>query len=224
MHPFLLLAQANQRTADDRMVPLLGVAAAIGVILILLTILKFARRRGHQKEEVERQQMVEEGIKLGHLTKEGFAACVICGARAIENAPQTGQSWLDGISFLSRLFGLPPRYIIIDAEGRGFEYCKIHKDVAVAQLEQFHGLLRAERAAFNADQAGKVAKMDGGGIQVSVRQHYNDVVKHLKETLSKDYDQVRHLLPVASQSDHTAVSTMISTPKEDDPLDFSDVS
>jgi hypothetical protein len=207
------------------MTPLLGILGLIGVFVLILTIIRFARGRKHREEaEEERARMIEEGIKLGHLTKEGHAACVICGHRATENAPQTGQSWLDGISFLSRLFGLPPRYIIVDAEGRGYEYCKIHKDVAVAQLEQFHGLLRAERAAFNAEQAGKVAKMDGGGVQLKVRQHYNEVVDHLKMTLDKDYEQVRHLLPVASQSDHTAVSTLSSTPKEDDPLDFSDVS
>lgn len=223
MRPLLFLAQATIRTTDNRMVPLLGISVAIGLILIVLTLLKLVRRKSRREDEEERQKMVEEGIKLGHLTKDGFAACVICGTRATENAPQTGHSWLDGISFLSRLFGLPPRYIIIDAEGRGFEYCKVHKDVAVAQLEQFHGLLRAERAAFNAEQAGKVAKMDGGGVQLKVRQHYNEVIDQFKMT-DKDYEQMKHLLPVASQSDHTAVSTLSSMPKEDDPLDFSDVS
>jgi len=206
------------------MTPLLGILGLIGVLIFLVTIVRFARgRAARDDEEVERQRLIDEGIKLGHLTKEGHAACVICGTRATENAPLTGLSWLDGISFLSRLFALPPRYIIIDSEGRGFEYCKIHKDVAVAQLEQFHGLLRAERATFNAEQAKKVAHMDGGGIHLKVRQHHNEVVAHLTSTFD-DTNKVRHLLPAASQSDHTAVSTLSSVPKEDDPLSFEDVS
>lgn len=222
MSPLLLLAQTSQRTADDRLASLLGTLAAIGLIIIIFTVLKLARRKGKKEAEEERARMIEEGIKLGHLTKDGYAACVICGTRATENAPITGLSWMDTLPLLNRLFALPPRYVIIDAEGRGFEYCKIHKDVAVAKLEEFHGLLRAERAHFNAKQAEKVAKTDGGGLQLSVRQHYNEVVEHLKSTLEKDYEQVRHLLPAASQSEHTAVSILSSTPVEDDPLDFSD--
>ena len=226
MHPFLLLALASQpRTVDDRMTSLLGVLGLVGLLILIFTIVRFARgKKGRTKEEEKRAMMVEEGIKLGHLTKEGLAACVICGDRAVENAPITGLGWLDGISILSRLFALPPRYIIVDAAGRGFEYCKIHKDVAVAQLEEFHGLLRAERAHFNAGQAKKVAEMDGGGVQVKVRTHYNEVIRHLKETIDGDHVSMRHLLPQASQSDHTAVSTLSSTPVEDDPLDFGDAS
>jgi hypothetical protein len=224
LHLLLALASQPQRLDDDRSLPMLAAMALIGLFLIIFFVLKLLRRKGQKKEEDARDKMVEEGIKLGHLTKDGHAACVICGHRASENAPVTGLSVLDSISFLSRLFALPPRYIIVDAEGRGFEYCKIHKDVAVAQLEEFQGLLRAERAHFNAEQAKKVARMDGGGVQVNVRKHYNEVIAHLQEVAEGDYDNVRHLLPAASQSDHTAVSTLSSTPAEEDPLDFPDVS
>jgi hypothetical protein len=205
------------------MTPLLGILALVGVAILLGTILKFFRRKGKTKEEEERAKLIEEGIACGHLTKDGLAACVICGGTATENAPMTGLSWLDNLSPLSRLFALPPRYVVMDAEGRGYEYCKIHKDVAGAKLEQFHGLLRAERGQFNAMQAEKVAKMDGGGLQVGVQRYHNEVVEHLTATL-EDTDRVRHLLPVSAQSDHTAVSTLSSTPKPEDPLDFSDVS
>ncbi len=226
MNLLLLAAQESPKTADDRLTPLLGILGLVGLILLVTTLVKFARgSKKRETEETERKRMIEEGIKLGHLTKEGHAACVICGARATENSPITGLSWLDQISFLSRLFALPPRYVIIDTEGRGFEYCKIHKDVAVSVLEEFHGLLRAERAHFNAEQAKKVAKMDGGGVHLKVRNHHTEVVEHLTATID-DTDKVRHLLPAASQSDHAAaVSTLSSTPAEEDPLDgFSDVS
>lgn len=217
----LLSAQTSPRLEDDRLVPLLGILGLFGLVLIVLMLLRLIRSKDRKKLEEERQKMVEEGIRLGHLTKEGYAACVICGARATENASLTGLSWMDRLPLLNRLFALPPRYVIVDAEGRGFEYCKIHKDVAVAQLEEFHGLLRAERAHFNAKQAEKVAKMDGGGLQLKVRQHYNDVVEHLRGTIDKSYEQVRPMLPPATQSDLAVVSIYTSTPKEDDPLELS---
>lgn len=224
MHPLLLLlAQANLKTDEDRLTTLLGIIGLVGVLLLLFTIIRFARgRKSRVVIENERKKMIEEGIKLGHLTKDGIAACIICGGAATENAPMTGLSWLDNLSFLSRLFALPPRYVVIDSDGRGYEYCKIHKDVSAAKLEQFHGMLRAERGQFNASQAEKVAKMDGGGLQLSVQQYHNEVVAHLTATID-DTDKVRHLLP-ASQSDHTAVSTLVTAPVDKDPLDFSDVS
>jgi hypothetical protein len=180
------------------------------------------RRKDKKKEEERKQQMIEEGIKLGHLTKDGYPTCIVCGAQAGECSPVTGLSWMDKVPLLNRLFALPPRYVIVDAFGRGYEFCKIHKDVATAKLEEFHGLLRAERGRFNALQAEQVARMDGGGLVLEVQKYHKSVVSYLQETIS-DTNKVRHLLPAASQSDHTAVSTL-SSKLDDDPLNFSDVS
>lgn len=204
--------------------PLYGVLGLFVLFFVLLGVLRIFRGKRRSKEDEERQRMIDEGIKLGHLTKEGLPACIICGGTASESAPVTGLSWMDRVPLLNRLFALPPRYVIVNANERGFEYCKIHKDVAQAKLEEFHGLLRAERAHFNAKQAEKVARMDGGGLFRQVQEYHRGVVEYLNET-REDTDRVRHLLPAASQSDRAVVSTLSTSLHEpNDPLDFDDVS
>lgn len=200
--------------------------AVIGACIIALTAFRSIRARKRLKaEEEEREAKVQEGIDRGELardpvTGEVYPRCIVCGGKATTQAPISGQSWMDKLPLLNRLFGLPPRYTIIDNVEGGFEYCKIHKDVAVKKLEQFHAALRAQRSEFNAQQADKVAQMDAGGLHQLVLEQHKEALEVLEDRKEKMGSVP--MLPPAAPSTKQVISRMTTSSGEEDDDDDDD--
>jgi hypothetical protein len=159
--------------------PLLGIMVALGASLIFFVVWRVRYHKVEAEQREREKRAIEDGIRQGVLTKDGRPACMICSAAASEYAPVTGKSWMDKLPMLNRLFSLPPRYTIEDDIQGDICLCRSHKHVAVKKLEEFHALLRAERARFNAAQEDKVAQMDGGGLHRIVKQQYQESVRAL---------------------------------------------
>lgn len=190
----------------------------VGALVIVLAVLRSRRARKEARlEEVEREKKVQEGIDQGVLARDPisgdvYSRCIVCGGKASTYAPVTGMSWMDKLPLLNRLFSLPPRYTIIDNQEDAFQYCKVHKEVAVKKLEQFHAALRAERSQFNSAQADKVAQMDAGGLlQVVLEQH-----KAGMELLEQRKEQLGAvpMLPPAAPSTRQVLSKMTTSSDE----------
>lgn len=207
---------------EDQYVQVFGLIGFFVVgfgILIFALIASRKRRKAAQAEEAEHERKVQEGIERGDLardpiTGEVYSRCIICGGKASAFSPTSGVSWMDKLPLLNRLFSLPPRYTIVDnAEGH-LQYCKIHKEVAVKKLEQFHAALRAERSQFNAQQADKVAQMDAGGLhQIVLEQH--QVGMELLEQRKERLGEVP-LLPTPAPSTKQVLSRMTTSSDEGD--------
>jgi hypothetical protein len=190
----------------------------VGALVLLLALLRSRRvRKEAQLEEAEREKKVQEGIDQGVLARDPlsgdvYARCIVCGGKATTYSPITGKSWMDRIPLLNQLFSLPPRYTIVDNEEDAFQYCKVHKEVAVKKLEQFHAALRAERSQFNSQQADKVAQMDAGGLhQVVLEQH--KVGMELLEQRKEKLGEVP-MLPPAAPSTKQVLSKMTTSSDE----------
>lgn len=160
--------------------PVLSIMVAVGLATVIIVLWKLRNRRADEEERIRHAAAVEEGIRSGALTAQGHPACIVCGLVATEYAPASGASWMDRLPLLNRLFSLPPRYVIVDEIARDLCLCRLHKAVAVKKLEEFHALLRAERARFNAGQAEKVAQMDGGGLFQIVEDQHRESVRSLR--------------------------------------------
>jgi hypothetical protein len=160
--------------------PILSIMFAVGLSIIFIVVWRIRNRRSDEEEKVRQASLVEEGIRSGALTADGARACIVCGAQATEYSPMSAASWMDQLPLLNRLFSLPPRYVIVDDLAGDFRVCRLHKSVAVKKLEEFHALLRAERARFNAAQAEKVAQMDGGGLFQIVEDQHRTAVRSLR--------------------------------------------
>ncbi len=207
---------------EDRIVSLYGILGLVlvGVLVLALTLIRSRRsKRKEESEQMEKDRKIQEGVEQGVLardilTDEVYCRCVVCGGKAVAFTPMSGVSWMDKLPLLNRLFSLPPRYTIIDESGPGPSWCKIHKEVAVKKLEQFHAALRAERSQFNAQQAVKVAQMDGGGLlQIIIEQH--KVGMELLEERKEKMGEVP-LLPTAAPSTKRVLSTMSSSLSEEE--------
>lgn len=210
---------------EDSYVRVFGIIGffVVGALILAFSVIRSRRSRKEQKlEEEQREKKVQEGIDQGVLAKnpltdEVYCRCIVCGGKAVESTPTSGVSWMDKLPLLNRLFSLPPRYTIVNELGEGFTYCKIHKEVAVKKLEQFHAALRAERSQFNAQQADKVAQMDGGGLhQIVLEQHKAgmELLEQRKEKLGEV-----PMLPTAAPSTKRVLSTMSTSSDDDDEVD-----
>ncbi len=215
---------------DDRLIPILGV---VGLFFLLGLVLVFVRivRRKRTPENDEREKHILEGIKRRELdrnpvTGEVFSTCSICRGRATDYPPATDKSWMDSVPMLNWLFSLPPRYVIVDNTDDGYTLCKIHKQVTVKKLEEFHALLRAERARFNAGQEEKVASMGSGGLHLMVMKQFQeaqDASTALAEQLN--LPDVRVIpSPKESHPQLTMVSTSSVSEPEPEPELEEDVS
>jgi hypothetical protein len=163
-----------------------GMGLILFVIVVMIVFFALRAKRSRQRDEVEGDEQIKRGLEAGdlarhHITNEVFIKCVICGEPATELPPKTGKSWMDRIPQLKQLFSLPPRYIIEDNEHGQFKYCPIHKELAVTKLEEAHALLRAQRAQFITGQANRVAHMDSKGIELALREEFQNMSAALKE-------------------------------------------
>lgn len=207
---------------EDRIVSLYGLLGFFGLGVLFLVLFLLRARRARVREELEkgeRDRKIAEGIARGDLardpvTDEVYSCCIICGGKASTFAPISGVSWMDKLPLLNRLFSLPPRYTIEDNQSDAFQYCKIHKEVAVKKLEQFHAALRAERSQFNAVQADKVAHMDAGGLHQLVIEQHKEALEALE--LRRERMGAVPMLPPAAPSTKRIVSTMNSSSDDDD--------
>lgn len=156
--------------------PVLAIGAFFVLLIMGITLWqirlrgsRLARSEQEKNEELAHRELCEEGVRRGDLLRDPltgmyYPRCVICSGRATAYAPVTRHSWLDRISVLTRLFSLPPRYVIADDHAGELQYCRPHKELAVRQLEHFHARVRAERSEFNSQQEDMVARMETGGL------------------------------------------------------------
>lgn len=207
---------------DDRfsVAPVVGIVALFIGVMAILIIRSIRSRKIAEQEKKENELKAEEGIAAGVLAKdpitgEVYSKCIVCGGRATTYAPISGASWMDKLPLLNRLFGLPPRYTIVDDVENAFQYCKIHKEVAVKKLEQFHAALRAERSRFNADQADKVAHMDAGGLHQIVSEQHREAI----EMLERRRERVASVPMLAAPATKQVLSTMVTSQEEDEDED-----
>jgi hypothetical protein len=207
---------------EDPYVRVFGIIGffVVGALILAFSVIRSRRAREEQeREDEQRKKKEQEGIDQGVLardpiTEEVYSRCIVCGGKALCTTPMSGVSWMDRLPLLNRLFSLPPRYTIINDVSEGPTYCKIHKEVAVKKLEQFHAALRAERSQFNAQQADKVAQMDGGGLhQIVLEQHKAgmELLEQRKEKLGEV-----PMLPTAAPSTKRVLSTMSTSSGDDD--------
>jgi len=195
---------------DDRLVPILGVVALFVLVIgafVFSKVMQGRRAETAAAAKRERDKHVQEGIEQGVLAKdpvtgEIYPRCAVCGEKAVSFAPISGVSWMDNLPLLNRLHSLAPRYVIVDNEDAGLQLCKIHKQVATKKLEEFHALLRAERAKFNSAQEDKVAQMDGGALTRALQDHHRDSVASFAPPVS-----VKQLPPAKDSSPMTIVTS-----------------
>ena len=82
--------------------------------------------------------------------------------------------------------------MIVDDVAGDLQLCAIHKAVAVKKLEEFHALLRAERARFNSAQADKVAQMDGGGCIRMVLEQHQEALRRVRTSDGTPIPRLSH--------------------------------
>jgi hypothetical protein len=165
---------------DDR---ILAVVFLLGVfVLSIAAIAIYQRKTKHRRdaEEAELRAQEEEMVRQGVRTPGGDLACMVCGVRATDYMPVSGASWMDKLPLLNRLFSLPPRYVIEDNTRGDLCLCRIHHSVATKKLEEFHAILRAERARFNAGQEERVAAIDSGELMKVVMEQHAGQIKVLR--------------------------------------------
>lgn len=174
------------------MTPIMGILVFSGLCILVLAIWRYRSQKHEAVEQERAQAAVEAGIASGALTADGMhRACKICGGIATDYFPVSAASWMDNLPLLNRLFSLPPRYVIIDDMSRDLCLCRSHKQVAVKKLEEFHALLRAERARFNSGQADKVSQMDTGGLEQVVREQYRAAARALEQVAQTPVPQLQ---------------------------------
>ncbi len=213
--------QLDQHASGD-MTPAYGILGLFVVSVLVVILVRSARKKRAlvpSTAELERDLHIETGIEKGELVKDPltgdvYPTCVVCGERATERVPTSGVSWMDTLPLLNRLHSLAPRYVIEFREDVPLEMCKLHRQVAVKKLEEFHAVLRAERAQFNSAQEDKVAQMDGGALKRGLREHYQTVRPSL--TLRAEPAPVPRLVaPAPAASAPMIVTSSSSKAKED---------
>lgn len=183
---------------DDRLLSVLFVLVAFIVAVgFVAWRQRGARAKAREAEEAHLQELVRAGVRKA----DGSFACLVCGLTATEYMPVSGVSWMDKLPLLNRLYSLAPRYVIEDNIGGDLCLCRLHKAVAVRRLEEFHAMLRAERAQFNAHHEEKVAAMDGGELVRAVMGQHKQHLKNLRGSST----------PVPQLSAHVADDVEIAT-------------
>ncbi len=165
---------------DDK---ILAVVALLGAFIASIAAIAIYQRRTRHKRELEESETREleaEMVRQGVRTRNGDLACMVCGVRATDFMPVSGASWMDKLPLLNRLFSLPPRYVIEDNTHGDPCLCRIHHSVATKKLEEFHAILRAERARFNAGQEERVAAIDSGELMKVVMEQHAGQIKVLR--------------------------------------------
>lgn len=201
---------------DRELEPILAIVFFLGLCIIGLAVWRWRAGKADEEEAARQAELREAAIRRGSLTSDGRPACLVCGAAATSYVPMSGASWMDRLPLLNRLFSLPPRYVILDDVAGDLQLCAIHKAVAVKKLEEFHALLRAERARFNSAQADKVAQMDGGGcIRMVLEQHQ----EALRRVRTADGTPIPRLGARADEAVMTLVTASLPPPgdREDAP-------
>jgi hypothetical protein len=204
---------------DNDLTPILAVVAFIGLCIIGIAVWRWRAYKYDAQEREQQQAIIDRGVREGVLTPDGHRACIVCGLPATAYMPVSTASWMDRLPLLNRLFSLPPRYVIEDDTHEDVCLCRLHKKFSVAKLEEFHAMLRAERASFNASQADKVAQMDGGALVRLVQQQHKDAVRQLNTDTRTPLPQ----LSLNASRNEPAVVTLVSTsstapqaPRDDD--------
>jgi hypothetical protein len=185
----------------------ISIVVAFLLCCLFIVVWMYRVRKKDEEEASYVQRALEEGVRTGELTEDGLRACVVCGAAATSFFPISASSWMDRLPLLNRLFSLPPRYVIVDDLARGTCLCRAHKEYSVKKLEEFHAMLRAERAQFNAAQADKVSQMDTGGLQQCLNEHHIGTKRMLGmlEAASMPRLQEKVASPVPEQTSVTIV-------------------
>jgi len=174
---------------EDRVIPLLGFFGAIVLLLLVGLLARVTRKRRASEEKVkedEEEKRLALGVGTGELRRDEltgtvFVPCTVCGKPASERAPRSGISWMDKLPLLNRLHSLAPRYILEETLEGPYEFCPIHKNVAVKKIEEFHASLRSERAQFNSMQEDKVAQMDGGALKRGLQEQHRAMLPSISE-------------------------------------------
>lgn len=191
---------------QNDLTPILAVVAFFVLMLVGLAVWRWRSGRFEAEERERQQVLIDKGIRDGLLTPDGHRACVICGVAATAYMPISADSWMDKLPLLNRLFSLPPRYVIVDDTTEDVCLCRLHKQFATKKLEEFHAMLRAERASFNARQADKVAQMDGGALMRLVREQHKDAVRSIQSS-----DAKTPIPQLAEVNRDQSVVTLVST-------------
>jgi len=172
--------------------PILAIVFFLGLAIIALAVWRWRMGKVDQEETARLAELRDAAIRRGSLTSDGRPACLVCGAAATSYVPMSAASWMDRLPLLNRLFSLPPRYVIVDDVAGDLQLCAIHKAVAVKKLEEFHALLRAERARFNSAQADKVAQMDGGGCIRMVLEQHQEALRRVRTSDGTPIPRLSH--------------------------------
>jgi len=196
------------------MTPILGILALVGLCVFGVALWRLRYRGAEAEEQAQRQAIIEQGVATGELTSDGHRTCVICGERATEYFPASIASWMDQIPLLNRLFSLPPRYVIADDVPRDLCLCRSHKAVAVKKLEEFHAILRAERARFNSAQQDKVSQMDTGGLEQCVLEQHQQTQRALSALTRTPAPQLKQW--AESHHEEPAVTIVMSPSSEEE--------
>jgi len=109
-------------------------------------------------------------------------SCVICSRPATCYPIRTGRSWFDGVWFLSwinSLQAMPRRYTIVEDWGAGFKYCVTCQHNSRVKMQQAHADIRAAHAQFNADQEAKLAALEHGALDQSLRADFDKMLRDM---------------------------------------------
>jgi hypothetical protein len=204
---------------QDDLTPILSAVLFLGLLIISFAVWRWRSMRLSAEERTSQQAMIDRGIRDGVLTPGGNRACIVCGSAATAYMPVSAASWMDNLPLLNRLFSLPPRYVIEDDTTEDVCLCRSHKEYSVKKLEEFHAMLRAERASFNARQADKVAQMDGGALILLVREQHRDAVRAMKSDIKTPLPQLVQM----NRRDEQPVVTLVSTSAAPGPRDEQDI-
>ena len=156
---------------DDRLLTIAVTAGFLIFLAVIVGIIQLRSRRGPCMSPLD-QARHDRLVSMGIRTEDGQSTCVVCRLRATEYAPITGVSWMDKFPLLNRLYSLAPRHVIVDNVDGDLCYCALHRQLAVAILDEAHAQMRADRARFNAAQAQRVIALDGGEVlQLLIEKH-----------------------------------------------------
>jgi len=201
---------------DDRLASILILLGAFIAAVAAIGLYNLKSRKQRQQAQLDAQDRQDELVRMGLLTSEGYPACIVCGVTASKYMPVSGVSWMDNLPLLNRLFSLPPRYVIVDNVQGDLCLCRAHHSVATKKLEEFHAVLRAERARFNSSQEERVAAIDGGELMKIVMEQHSVQLDTLK-TRTSDSPTVSRLVERTEEEiiDTTVVSAGASIPPEE---------
>jgi hypothetical protein len=101
---------------------------------------------------------------------------------------------------------MPRRYAVVEDWRAPLKYCETCRANAESKLNEAHASIRAEHAAFNAEQERKLATLDHGGLDQSLRSDFEAILDRMNlgarqpvqpRQLEAAQSNV-HVMPVAS--------------------------